>query len=236
MKRIYNKWWPQYFSDMQLWLDTSNFDCIALAEEMGILSGVTTNPAIVANSSLSVEELLDKLLSLQQGLITVQVTGKSASEMVLQGEALHRFSPRVVVKVPVTREGLKVMHTFSKGKIPTMATAVFDENQVLLAARAGADYIAPYFSPICESDMDGIERVQKMLEMLRRYELKAQLLIASLRSAEQVKQCSALGAAAVTLNEKVFHSFIEDHPMTLESLHRFEREWKNGKKSRSLPL
>lgn len=208
---------------MKIWLDTFRLDLISTAKEMGILSGVTTNPSIVAKSSLSLEQLLQQILSAQEGPVTAQVTADAAPEMIAQGKAFFALSPRLIVKVPVTREGLKAIHRLKQLSIPTMATAVFDGNQVLLAARAGAQYIAPYFSSICESDIDGIALVGKMLDMIHRYRLPSELVVASLRTAEQVKQCAEMGAPHVTLNDKVFQALIEDHPMTVESVQRLKK-------------
>ena len=131
---------------MEIWLDTADLKTLEQAKQMGILFGITTNPSIVAKSQWGMEELLEKLLQMQKGPVTAQVTADQAPAMIQQGEALFRFSNRMVIKVPVTAEGLKAIHALTEKKIPVMATAVFDPNQVLLAASAGAQYIAPYFS------------------------------------------------------------------------------------------
>ena len=141
---------------MEIWLDTAEVELIESAKGMGILHGVTTNPSIVAKSNVRLEDLLEKLLLIQDGPVTAQVTAQDALKMIEQGESLYQFSNRIMIKVPVTKEGLKAIHGLSLKKIQTMATAVFDSNQVLLAARAGSTYIAPYFFSICEVDMSGM--------------------------------------------------------------------------------
>jgi transaldolase len=221
---------------MEIWLDTADLALIETAKQMGILYGVTTNPSIVAKSNESVEDLLTKLLKIQSGPVTVQVTAKDGAQMAAQGEALFRFSDRLVVKVPVTTEGLKAIHALREKKIPTMATAVFDSNQVLLAASAGASYIAAYFSAICEADMEGAEQFKSMHRMLDRYRFPSKLLGASLKSADQVRQCAELGAHAVTLNREVFLSFIENHPETTKRVDQFTKDWKTAKTGRNLIL
>jgi transaldolase len=221
---------------MEIWLDTANLDLIASATKMGILHGVTTNPSIVSKSGLVLEELLEKILAEQKGPVTAQVTATSVEQMMTQARALHAFSPRILVKIPVTADGLKAIHGLNQEQIPTMATAVFDLNQTLLAARAGASYIAPYFSRICEDDMDGIEVVKAMLRLLHRYNFPSKLIAASLGSSEQVRECAEMGAHAVTLNEKVFHDFLENHPSTMESIERFTKDWKGAKKGKKLPF
>ncbi|MBS0624910.1 MAG: fructose-6-phosphate aldolase [Verrucomicrobia bacterium] len=219
---------------MEIWLDTANLEWIKQAAAMGILHGVTTNPSIAAKSSLPLEELLDQILDLQEGPVTAQVTGETAPEMVKQAEILHSHSSRIMVKVPVTAEGLKAMHALSKKQIPVMATAVFDVNQALLAARAGAAYIAPYYSRICEEDMNGIEVLKTMLKFLNRYGLNAKLIAASIRSPEQVRECAEMGTHAITVNERVFEKLVEAHPWTVEALNRFAKDWSQRKKSSEL--
>jgi transaldolase len=221
---------------MEIWLDTAELDLIESANAMGILHGVTTNPSIVAKSKMGLEDLLEKLLKIQSGPVTAQVTANEAPKMIEQGEALYRFSNRIIVKVPVTKEGLKAIHALSLKKIPVMATAVFDSNQVLLAARAGATYIAPYFSSICEMDMSGMDQFKAMFILLERYKYPAKLLGASLKSAEQVRQCSELGTHAVTLNKDVFLSFIENNPETLKRVEKFSKDWQTAKERKTLLL
>jgi len=220
---------------MQIWLDTADLPLIEKAQKMGVLYGVTTNPSIVAASKKPLEDLIEQVLQIQKGPMTVQVTASKAAEMIRQAEALHGFSDRIIVKVPATEAGFETIHAIS-GKIPTMATAVFDVNQVLLSAKAGASYIAPYYSRICEADIDGIEAIRAMLGLLKRYGFSAQLLAASLRSPEQVKELAQMGAHAVTLKEDVFMSLIEDNPMTAECIGRFTHDWRQAPTPRSLPL
>ncbi len=221
---------------MEIWLDTADFELIEMAKQMGVLHGITTNPSIAAKSKLNLEALLEKLLQIQNGPITAQVTTDEASKMVQQGEALHKFSNRIIVKVPVTAAGLKAIHALSKMNISTMATAIFDLNQVLLASRAGAQYIAPYFSTIVEADMEGLEQFKAMNRLLERYKLPAKLLAASLKSSEHVRQCVEFGAHAVTLNKEVFLSFIDTNPETVKRIDRFATDWKTAKARNSLPL
>jgi transaldolase len=221
---------------MEIWLDTADLELIKNAKQMGVLHGVTTNPSIIAKSQLEPEDLIGKLLLIQNGPVTVQVTANRSAEMIRQGEVVSRFSNRIIIKVPVTREGLKAIHGLASQKIPTMATAVFDVNQVLLAARAGAAYIAPYFSTICEADQDGLEQFKAMFRLIDRYKFTSKLIAASLKSNEHVRQCAEMGAHAVTLKEDVFLAFIEDHPETLKRMDRFSKDWTAAKKQKCLGL
>ncbi|MBX7067630.1 MAG: hypothetical protein K1X28_10410 [Parachlamydiales bacterium] len=221
---------------MEIWLDTADFGLIETAKQMGILHGVTTNPSIVAKSKMAIEDLLEKILSVQSGPVTAQVTATDSAKMIEQGIALNQFSNRIIVKVPVTAEGLKAIHALSQKNIPVMATAIFDPNQVLLAARAGAQYIAPYFSSICESDLSGVNEFNSMLKLLRHYRFPSKLIAASLKSPEQVRECFELGADAVTLNPDVFSAFIENHEETVDRVQKFTKDWKGAKPSKKIPL
>jgi transaldolase len=210
---------------MEIWLDTTDIPTIKKAKRLGILHGVTTNPSIVAHSKKGLEELLKALLETQDGPVAVQVTLPSGEEMVGQGEAIAQFSPRFIVKVPVTAEGLFAIHTLSAKKIPVMATAVFDPNQCILAARAGALYIAPYYSHICDEELEGYETFCKMVKLLERHGYSSKILAAALRTTEQVRECASIGVDAVTMNEKIFEEYIADHPSTIKALSRFDLDW-----------
>lgn len=221
---------------MQIWLDSADVGLIEKARDLGILFGVTTNPSIIAKAEWPLEEVLEKILRLQTGPVTAQVTAPDAAAMIGQAEALHRFSERILIKIPVTQEGLKAIRALAGKKIPTMATAIFDLNQILLAASAGASYVAAYFSRICEEDMNGFESLKQMLRFLNRHHFSSKFMAASLRSAEQVRECADMGADAVTLNEKVFKEFVEDHPMTVQAVDKFTKDWAHAKKRSKLPL
>ena len=221
---------------MEIWLDTAELDLIESAKQMGILQGVTTNPSIVSKAKMGLEDLLEKILNLQDGPVTVQVTATDAPKMIQQAEALFQFNNRIVVKVPVTSEGLKAIHALNQKHIPTMATAVFETKQVLLAARAGAQYIAPYYSTICEADIEGSEQFRAMLKLLERYKYGSKILGASLKSAEHVRQCIEMGAHAVTLNKEVFLALIENNDETVKRMDKFAKDWEGAEKRRILPL
>jgi transaldolase len=184
---------------MEIWLDTADLELIGSAKQMGILHGVTMNPS---------KGVLEKLLSSQSGPVSVQLTTSSSPKMVDQARSFQAISPRILVEIPVTEEGLKAIHQLAGEKVPTVATGVLDLNQALLAARAGAFYIAPQFSRICEEDMDGIEIVKSMLRLLHRYQFSSKLMASSIGSTEQIKECVEMGAHAVVLNERVFRDFL----------------------------
>jgi transaldolase len=217
---------------MEIWLETSNLGMVQKANQMGVLHGVATNPTIAARSGLALEDLLQKLLTAQSGPVAAQVVSNKAEAMIQQGAAFAVFSDRMVVKIPVTREGLQAIHELSQRKIPVIATAVFDLNQTILAARAGATYISPYFSHICEADQDGIEVLRSMVNLLKQYGYSSQIIATSLKSIQQALDCSALGVHGVIFNDGLFDEYVADHPMTVKALKTFDRDWKSAAKNK----
>lgn len=221
---------------MELWLETSDLQVVKNASQMGILHGVATNPTIGAKSNLSFDDLLQALLDCQTGPVVAQVMGKSAQEIIQQGEALFAFSNRIIVNIPVTREGLQGINILSMKKIPVLASGVFDIKQALLAARSKAIYISPHFSQICEADQDGINNLKAMAELMLQYQYPAKIIASSLKSTEQIKECCNLGIDAVALNETVFEEYVSDHPATMKMIDRFSRDWKKACPRKNLPF
>jgi len=217
---------------MEIWLETADLVAVKKANQLGVLHGVATNPTIAARSGLPLEDLLERLLEAQPGPVTAQVVSAKAETMIQQGMALASFSDRLVVKIPVTREGLQAIHQLSQQKIPVVATAIFDLSQALLAARSGATYISPYFSHICEADQDGIETVHSMARLMHDYGYAAKILASSLRSTQHAHDCCSLGLHAIALNEHLFDEYVQDHPMTVKTLKTFDKDWKAAVKNK----
>ena len=217
---------------MEIWLETSNHEVVQKAYRMGVLHGVSTNPTIAARTGLPIEDLLQKLLNSQQGPVSAQVVSAKADTMIQQGLALAAISDRIVVKIPVTREGLQAIYQLSQKKIPVIATTVFDLNQTLLAARSGAAYISPSFSHVCEADQDGIEVIRAMVHLLRNYGYASRILAGAIKSTQQARDCCSLGIHAMDLNEALFDEYVQDHPMTVKALKEYDRDWKTATKSK----
>ena len=207
---------------MEIWLDTINRAAIERAKDMGLLHGVTTNPAILAESSETAEEILEDLLNLYSGPLAVQVTRRSTSEMIEQGKDLCDFSSRIIVKVPVTEEGIEAIYRLTHIQIPVMATAIFEPIQALLAMKAGARYLAPYFSHI------GEQALQTCLSIHRMLTPKTKLLVAALTTPAQVSLCAESGFSAVTLKASLFNQCLTPPAQTLDHLSRFESAWQNA--------
>lgn len=210
---------------MKFWLDTTNVSTIQAAKRLGILFGITTNPAIIAESEDSLENTLHTLLEEQDGPVTAQVTSSNIQEMVKQGEMLSALSDRLIIKVPVTQEGLEVIRLLSVQNIPTMATVVFQPHQALLAALAGADYVAPYLGQIEQHGQNPWLILSSISQMFNHYDLKTEILGASMRSLEYIQRCAEMGISSVTLKDSLFYDMIATVPATQERVDYFEHTW-----------
>lgn len=216
---------------MDIWLDTTDTKIITLGNKLGILFGVTTNPSLIADSEKNLEEVLSEILKCQSGPVTAQVTAVDHLGIIEQAETLRDFSERIIVKIPVTQEGLKAIESLSHLQFPMMATAVFTPYQALFACHAGAAYIAPYYSKM-KSPLDTLEAI---LSIEERYGFETQIVVASLKNEEDLENCLHLGVDGATLKKELFETIIADQSGTFEALDRFSKDWKKAKPSKLLP-
>lgn len=221
---------------MELWLETLNSQAVDRAQLLGVLYGVVTTPTLAAKSKIAFEDVLENLLQAQSGPVTAHVVSSKSKEMMEQGEAFHALSNRIIVKIPILREGLHAIHALTKKGIPVMATMAFNANQVLLAARAGATYIASPYSQVCEEEMEGSQVIRSMVHLLRAYGYPAKLLVSSLHTTEQVRECCESGIDGIVIGEKVFEEYIEDHPLAVKAMNSFGRDWKSAVARKVLPF
>lgn len=223
---------------MDVWLDTCDSKTIELAKKLGILYGVTTNPSLLAAESEDLEHVINRLLDDQDGPLAVQVTADRTDEMIRQAIALHTFSDRIIVKIPVIREGLAAMKELKEQEIPFLATAVFHPNQAILAALAGADFVAPYLCRMFDAGIDAYASLQTILTIYEKYKFKTKVLVAALRTPDQITACAASGVTAVTMKSSLFTQFISDDSTVLASLRGFSEDWaaRKHKENALLPL
>lgn len=205
---------------MEFWLDTIRAAEVESKARLGLLTGVTTNPELLSKAK-SVEETLSALLDSFDGPLAVQVLSSSAKEMVAEGKVLYDFCDRIIVKVPVTREGLAAIHELSQFQIPTMGTCIFAPEQALLASKAGAEYVALYLTRLEKAGGDSVELLKSCTQIFQNYLFDTQILAASISHIEQVEKCAELAIDAVTLREEIFNDLIQDHSLTLEAVRHF---------------
>lgn len=216
---------------MKIWLDTTNVAAVKKANSLGILHGITTNPALIAQSGKTMRDVLQALLDNQDGPVAAQVVARDAKGMIKQGEALYDFSDRIIVKIPVTADGLEAINVLSKKDILTMATIVFQPHQALIAALAGADFLAPYVGHIEKSGANQWEVLKAILTIYHENLIGTEVLSAAINSVEQVTKCAEIGIPHITLKDTVFDQLIATTEMTAERENHFSALWEKSKLS-----
>lgn len=212
---------------MDIWLDTTDIQTVRKAKIMGLLAGVTTNPTLIARAGRDFKEILVDLLLQQEGPVTAQIVAEEPSEMVSQGEMLYSISNRLIIKVPVTTNGLEAIHLLAKKGIPSMATVIYHPEQALMAALAGANYVAPYLGRLEKMGGDPWKILKRIMHMFQTYQVKTKILGASLQSIEHVLQCADVGIYGVTVKDELFEKLIGNASLTLKSVEQFANDWKN---------
>ena len=209
---------------MKFYIDTANVDEIRAANDMGIISGVTTNPSLIAKEGRDYAETLKEIASIVDGPISgeVKATTKDAETMIEEGKAIYALDPKhMVVKIPMTTEGLKAIKALSALGIPTNCTLIFSANQALLAARAGATYVSPFLGRLDDINEDGIPLIETICEMFSNYpDIKTQIICASVRTPVHVTACALAGADIATVPYKVLMQMTK-HPLTDQGIEKF---------------
>ncbi|MFB5192517.1 fructose-6-phosphate aldolase [Alicyclobacillus fastidiosus] len=209
---------------MRIFVDTANFDEIKKAYDMGILSGVTTNPSLIAKETgVRYEDRIREIAEYCKGVesISAEVFGETAEEMVKEGLAFHEIAPNVTVKLPMTTDGLRACRILTDKGIMTNVTLVFTASQALLAGRAGATYVSPFIGRLEDvSKGSGVELIGKIAAIFREHDIKTNILAASIRSVDHVEDAALAGAHVGTMPYKVIESLTK-HPKTAEGLASF---------------
>lgn len=213
---------------MQIFIDSASLEEIKEADALGLLDGVTTNPSLIAKTGKPFAEVAKAICSLVKGPVSLEVVGLKADDMVREGRELRKFGDNVVVKIPMTDEGLKAVKILTNEDIPTNVTLVFQPLQALLAAKAGATYVSPFVGRLDDISQEGMRLVADILEIYRSYPFETQVLVASVRSPIHVLDAARLGAHVVTLPLKVLQQFTK-HPLTDSGLKTFLEDWKKVK-------
>src|SRR5579872_2767421 len=210
---------------MEIWFDSADATLIAPLAQQGWITGVTTNPRILSAQAMDASRQIAQLLEVQQGSLAVQVTAADDKGMVAQARRLHALSDRIVVKVPMTQMGIKAIPELTKSKIPTLATAVFNAEQFLLAATMGVQYVAPYMTQMANHGIDVFAEIEAMQEMIHYYGFKTKVMAASISSVQDVKKAAQLGVAAATLFPPRFNEWLATHTLTGEFTKAFDECW-----------
>ncbi|MBH0156385.1 MULTISPECIES: fructose-6-phosphate aldolase [Fictibacillus] len=210
---------------MKFFIDTANIDDIKEAYDLGILSGVTTNPSLVAKEKgVDFHERLKEITSLVSGSVSAEVIGTSYEEMVSEGRELAKIAPNITVKVPMTLDGLKAVKTFSDENIKTNVTLIFNANQALLAARAGATYVSPFLGRLDDIGQDGLELVSQVAQIFAIHEIPTEIIAASIRHPVHVTEAALRGAHIATIPPNVIKGLVK-HPLTDQGIEKFLADW-----------
>ncbi len=209
---------------MEFFLDTADIDEIRRARAWGILDGVTTNPTLVAKTGRSFADVKRDILGLVSGPVSLEVTALDTAGMMKQARALAAEGPQVVVKIPLTPDGIAAVVECTAEGIRTNVTLCFSANQALLAAKAGATYISPFVGRLDDIGHDGMQLVEEILEVYQAYGFQTKVLAASLRHPLHVLQAARMGAHVGTMPFKTMEQLFY-HPMTEQGLDRFMKDW-----------
>ena len=196
---------------------------------MGVISGVTTNPSLIAREGRDFEQVVREICAIVDGPISAEVIGIEAVGMVQEAEQLAKIHPNVVIKVPMTAEGLKATKILSGKGIKTNVTLIFSANQALLAARAGATYVSPFVGRLDDVGQDGMELIAEIVPIFDRYDLATAVIAASIRHPVHVTEAARLGSHIATVPFKVIMQMTK-HPLTDQGIEKFLADWTTLKK------
>jgi transaldolase len=210
---------------MKFFIDTADVKEIAAAAELGLVDGVTTNPSLVAKSGRDFHEVLKEIIALVDGPISAEVVATDAAGMVREGEELANLSPeKIVIKLPITEEGLKATRLLSEKGLKTNLTLIFSPLQALLAAKAGATYVSPFVGRLDDVGHDGMESVDQIRTIFDNYGYDTEIIVASVRSPQHVLQAGLMGADICTIPYSVMLQLAR-HPLTDVGLEKFLADW-----------
>ena len=217
---------------MRFFIDTANVDDIRKANDMGIICGVTTNPSLIAKEGRDFNEVIKEITEIVDGPIsgevkatTTDAEGMIAEGMIAEGREIAKIHPNMVVKIPMTVEGLKAVKVLSKEGIKTNVTLIFTANQALLAARAGATYVSPFLGRLDDISTDGLPLIRQIVEMFEVAGIDTQIICASVRHPIHVTECALAGADIATVPYKVLEQMTK-HPLTDAGIEKFQKDYK----------
>lgn len=213
---------------MKFFIDTANFEDIKEAHSWGILSGVTTNPSLVAKEDVSFHDRLREITTLVDGSVSAEVIALDAEGMLREGRELAAIAPNITVKLPMTPEGLKACSVFAKEGIKTNVTLIFSANQALLAARAGATYVSPFLGRLDDIGQDGMSLISTIADIFTIHDMKTEIIAASIRSPQHITDAALSGAHIATTPFNVLKQLF-NHPLTDKGIEAFLADWENRK-------
>jgi transaldolase len=212
---------------MKFFIDTANVEDIRKANDMGVICGVTTNPSLIAKEGRDFNEVIKEIAAIVDGPISgeVKATTTTAEGMIAEGRAIAKIHPNMVVKIPMTVEGMKATKVLAAEGVKCNVTLVFSANQALLAARAGAAYVSPFLGRLDDISQPGIDLVRTIAEIFSIHEIKTEIIAASIRNPIHVTDCALAGADIATVPYSVIEQMTK-HPLTDAGIEKFKADYK----------
>lgn len=210
---------------MKFFIDTANIDEIREANALGVLSGVTTNPSLVAKEGVSFHDRLKEITQEVDGSVSAEVISEDVEGMLEEAKDLVEIAPNITIKVPMTLEGLKAVKKLSEKDVKTNVTLIFSANQALLAARAGATYVSPFLGRLDDIGQDGMELIKQISGIFDTHGLDTEIIAASVRHPIHVTDAALNGAHIATIPLKVLKQLVK-HPLTDAGIEKFLADWK----------
>lgn len=213
---------------MKLFIDTANVEEIRKANEMGVVCGVTTNPSLIAKEGRDFKEVVKEITEIVDGPISAEVISLEADGMIAEALELSKIHKNIVIKIPMTPEGLKAVKALSKKGIKTNVTLIFSAGQALLAARAGASYVSPFAGRLDDIGMDGISLISEIAEIFNIHGIETEIIAASIRNQMHVTDAAVAGSNIATVPYKVIMEMTK-HPLTDTGIEKFMKDWEGVK-------
>lgn len=211
---------------MKFFIDTANIEEIKKANDMGIICGVTTNPSLIAKEGRDFKEVIKEITNIVDGAISgeVKATTTQAEDMIKEGREIASIHPNMVVKIPMTAEGLKAVKVLSKEGIKTNVTLIFNATQALFAAKAGATYVSPFLGRLDDISMPGIDLIRTISEIYAIQNIETEIICASVRNPIHIIDCALAGADIATVPYKVIEQALK-HPLTDIGIEKFKKDY-----------
>ena len=215
---------------MEFFIDTADITQIKKYYSLGVVDGVTTNPTLIAKSGRKFVEVIREITEVVKGPISVEAVSATADELVVEAKKLTGFGEQIVVKIPMTAEGLKAVKQLNNMGIKTNVTLVFSANQALLAAKAGATYVSVFVGRLDDRGNEGMDVIQEVMDILDNYDLDCKLIVASIRHPRHVTEAAMMGAHVSTIPPDIIEKMLS-HPLTDEGLRIFAKDWEKVQKT-----
>ena len=214
---------------MKIFLDSANLKAINTYNDMGLVDGITTNPTLLAKEEQNPSEIMREIAKVVKGPVSLEVIATETDEMLEEAHKLKKFGQNVVVKIPMTSNGMKAVRKLREDGIDTNVTLIFSANQAILAAKAGASYVSPFIGRLDDIGNDGMILVNEIIQIFRNYHFKTEVLVASIRHPIHVIEAGKIGADIVTLPPDILGKML-CHPLTDKGLALFLSDWEKAKK------